>query len=100
MSNVLAPRYRDRRWLRRAGILTAVLAALGVVAVGGSLLGSQSAVPQAAPSTVVGRSSTVCTVPGNDGDGSASPSPSRGTARGGPTQVSVVAVRGDVAGEG
>ncbi|MFL6027655.1 MAG: DUF5719 family protein [Friedmanniella sp.] len=103
MSNVLAPRYRDRRWLRRAGVLTAVLAALLMVAVGGSLLGSQSAVPQAAPSTVVGRSSTVCTLPGNDTDGSGSPSPSDGSGsgtEGAPSQVSVVAVRGGGAGEG
>ena len=83
--------------------MAGLLAALVVVAVGGSLLGSQLAVPRALPSTVVGRSSTVCTLPGNDADGSESPSPTPSGGSGGdgaPTQVSVVAVRGDAAGEG
>jgi hypothetical protein len=72
----LASLYRDRRWLRRAAVLVAVLLALAAVGVGGSLLGSESAVPRSVPSAVVGRTSTVCAVPTADADPSASPTPS------------------------
>jgi hypothetical protein len=74
MSDFFQSPYRDRRWLRRAAVLVAVLLALAAVAVGGSLLGSESAAPRSVPSAVVGRTSTVCTVP--SAEASASPAPS------------------------
>jgi hypothetical protein len=79
MSDAFESPYRDRRWLRRAALLVALLLALAVVAVGGSLLGSESAAPRSVPSAVVGRTSTVCTVPVADPNASASPSPSAET---------------------
>lgn len=63
MSDYLGSPLRDRRSLRRAVVLLALLLALALVAVGGSLLRPESAVPQPARSAVVGRTSVVCTVP-------------------------------------
>lgn len=73
MSDYLGSPLRDRRSLRRAVVLFAVLLALALVAVGGSLLRPESAAPQPARSAVVGRTSVVCTVPPP-----AQPSPSPG----------------------
>lgn len=63
MSDYLGSPLRDRRSLRRAVVLLAVLVALALVAVGGSWLTPESAAPQPARSAVVGRTSLVCTVP-------------------------------------
>jgi len=76
MSEALDSRHRDRRSLRRAVVLLALLLALALIVVGGSLLGAESAAPQAVRSAVVGRTSVVCTVPSPAGaTPSAAPSP-------------------------
>ena len=63
MSDILDPRYRDRRTLRRVLVVLALLVALAAVVVGGGLLRPQSAAPPAVPTAAVGRTSTVCTAP-------------------------------------
>lgn len=79
MTDYLGSSLRDRPALRRAAVLLIVLLALALVGLGGSLLHAESASPAPRRSAVIGRTSTVCTVPGGDTAATASPSPSAGT---------------------
>ena len=104
MSDYLDSPLRDRRSLRRAAVLLAVLLALALVAVGGSLIRPEVAAPQPPRPAVVGRTSVVCTVPPPasatpSATPEASPTPEEGatppdgTAVAPPSAVSAVTVR-------
>jgi hypothetical protein len=75
MSDYTGSRLGDRLPVRRAFVLLAVLLALALVLGGGSVLGARSAAPSVAPSPVVGRTSTVCTVGTGDTGSTASSTP-------------------------
>ncbi len=94
MTDYLGSALRDRPGLRRAAVLVVLLLALALIALGGSLLHAESASPTPRRSAVVGRTSTVCSVPDADAASTASPSGSA-TAVGAPppSTVSAVAVR-------